>query len=49
MPLPTWPSGSDWHAATTAKEHAIQDNASYHKDGEVWAWFGENRHWLEVY
>jgi hypothetical protein len=22
----------------------IQDNASYHKDGEVWAWFGENRH-----
>jgi transposase len=27
----------------------IQDNASYHKDGEVWAWFGENRHWLEVH
>jgi transposase len=27
----------------------IQDNASYHKDGEVWKWFGSNRHWLEVH
>ena len=27
----------------------IQDNASYHKDGDVWGWFGENRHWLEVH
>lgn len=26
----------------------IQDNASYHKDARVWAWFGDNRHWLEV-
>lgn len=27
----------------------IQDNASYHKDGEVWAWFKQNRSWLTVY
>jgi transposase len=27
----------------------IQDNASYHKDSEVWAWFKSNRHWLEVH
>lgn len=27
----------------------IQDNASYHKDADVWAWFKENRHWLEVH
>ena len=27
----------------------IQDNASYHKDRDVWAWLGENRHWLEVH
>ena len=27
----------------------IQDNASYHKDGEVWSWFKENRNWLEVF
>ena len=27
----------------------IQDNASYHQDTEVWAWFKSNRHWLEVY
>jgi transposase len=27
----------------------IQDNASYHKDAEVWAWFHSNRHWLEVH
>jgi transposase len=26
----------------------IQDNASYHKDREVWTWFRQNRHWLEV-
>jgi len=27
----------------------IHDNASYHKDGQVWEWFAANRHWLEVY
>lgn len=27
----------------------IQDNASYHKDKDVWAWFKENRKWLTVY
>ncbi len=27
----------------------IQDNASYHKDAEVWRWFSANRHWLEVH
>ena len=27
----------------------IQDNASYHKNGEVWKWVGANRHWLEVH
>ncbi len=27
----------------------VQDNASYHKDHEVWAWFDANRHWLEVH
>lgn len=27
----------------------IQDNASYHKDGDVWLWFSDNRKWLEVY
>ena len=27
----------------------IQDNASYHKDEDVWAWFKSNRHWLEVH
>lgn len=27
----------------------IQDNASYHKDTEVWSWFYNNRHWLDVY
>lgn len=26
----------------------IQDNASYHKDKNVWAWFAENQHWLHV-
>lgn len=27
----------------------IQDGASYHKDGDVWYWFRENRKWIEVY
>jgi transposase len=27
----------------------IQDNASYHKDAEVWGWFRSNRRWLEVH
>jgi len=27
----------------------IQDNASYHKDHDVWAWFKANRSWWEVY
>jgi transposase len=27
----------------------IQDNASYHKDADVWMWFKSNRHWLEVH
>jgi len=27
----------------------IQDNASYHKDGDVWEWFKSNRQWLEVH
>lgn len=27
----------------------IQDNASYHKDADVWTWFRSNRHWLEVH
>jgi transposase len=27
----------------------IQDNASYHKDADVWAWFAANRRWLEVH
>lgn len=31
------------------KTFLIQDNASYHKDKEVWSWFGENRKWLTVY
>jgi transposase len=26
----------------------IQDNASYHKDSEVWDWFSENKKWLQV-
>ena len=29
--------------------HYIQDNASYHKDGDVWYWFRENRKWIEVH
>src|SRR5205809_2954038 len=27
----------------------IQDNASYHKDKDVWSWFKSNRQWLEVH
>jgi transposase len=27
----------------------IQDNASYHKDKDVWAWFKANRSWWEVH
>src|ERR1039457_6760655 len=27
----------------------IQDNASYHKDADVWDWFKANRSWLEVH
>ena len=27
----------------------IQDNASYHKDKDIWGWFGEQRKWLTVY
>jgi len=27
----------------------IQDNASYHKDGEVWGWFSKHRRDIEVY
>lgn len=27
----------------------IQDNASYHKDSEVWTWFRSHRHWREVH
>jgi hypothetical protein len=27
----------------------IQDNASYHKDATVWAWFADNCDWLEVH
>jgi len=27
----------------------VQDNASYHKDAEVWSWFASNRDWLEVH
>jgi len=31
------------------RTHLIQDNASYHKDATVWAWFKHNRRWLEVH
>ena len=27
----------------------IQDNASYHKDENVWEWFKANRSWWRVY
>jgi len=26
----------------------IQDNASYHKDKDIWNWFSDNRSWLTV-
>ena len=29
--------------------HYIQDNASYHKDKDVWAWFKANRSWWTVH
>lgn len=29
--------------------HYIHDGASYHKDGDVWYWFRQNRKWIEVY
>ena len=31
------------------KIHYIQDNASYHKSGDVWDWFKENRKFIKVY
>src|SRR5437867_2009651 len=27
----------------------IQDNASYHKDKDIWSWFKSHRDWLEVH
>lgn len=30
------------------KTYLIQDNASYHKERDLWAWFRENRAWLTV-
>jgi transposase len=32
-----------------AKVHLVQDNASYHKDHNVWSWFTDNRKWLTVH
>lgn len=29
--------------------HLIQDNASYHKDGDVWSWFSDHRQYIEVH
>ena len=26
----------------------IQDNASYHKDSDVWLWFKDHKKWIEV-
>jgi len=31
------------------KTFLIQDNASYHKDKNVWSWFSDNRKWLTVF
>jgi transposase len=31
------------------KVYYIQDNASYHKDKNVWDWFKANRRWIEVH
>ena len=36
-------------ALSPARGDSDPDNASYHKDAEVWAWFRSNRHWLEVH
>jgi len=30
------------------KVFLIQDNASYHKDKDIWNWFSDNRSWLTV-
>ena len=31
------------------KTFLIQDNASYHKDKDVWSWFSENKKWFTVF
>jgi transposase len=31
------------------KVFLIQDNASYHKDKQVWSWFADNKRWLQVH
>ena len=31
------------------KVYLIQDNASYHKDRDVWAWFADHLKYIEVY
>ena len=31
------------------KIYLIQDNASYHKNRNVWTWFSEHRRYIEVY
>lgn len=31
------------------KVHLIQDNASYHKDHDVWTWFSDHRKYIEVH
>jgi transposase len=31
------------------KVFLIQDNASYHKDSDVWQWFSDNRRRIEVF
>jgi hypothetical protein len=38
-----------YRRSRTARVHLIQDNASYHKNADVWAWFSANRHWIEVH
>ena len=40
---------SSCRRSRTKRIHLIQDNASYHKDKNVWAWFKDNRKWLEVH
>jgi transposase len=50
MPPPISASSNNWRRRYRRQGAIlIQDNASYHKDGEVWAWFKSNRHWLEVH